>query len=63
MAIKELKYKANENVSGSKIDGFFCSFYEEIKDLKINASNLLTLTTFVKNKGVDANDHVCCRKL
>ena len=54
--IKEVKYQTKVNVSGTKTDGFFCYFKENIKPLKLNTSNLLVLSGFVKNKGVDVND-------
>lgn len=54
--IKEVKYQTKVNVSGTKMDGFFCYFKENIKPLKLNTSNLLVLSGFVKNKGVDVND-------
>lgn len=54
--IKEIKYEKNVNVSGTKIDGFFCYFKEDIKSMKINNSNLLVLSSFVKNKGIDIKD-------
>jgi len=54
--IKEVKYLTGVNVSGTKMDGFFCSFKEPIKDLKLNTSNLLILSTFIRNKGTEIND-------
>lgn len=55
--IKEVKFQQKVNVSGNKMDGFFCYFKEpNIKPLKLNTSNLLILSTFVKNKGVSQND-------
>lgn len=54
--IKEVKYETKVNVSGTKMDGFFCYFKEPIKALKLNTSNLLTLSNFVKNKGISVND-------
>lgn len=54
--IKEVKYQQKVNVSGTKMDGFFCYFKEPIKSLKLNTSNLLVLSNFVKNKGIEMND-------
>ncbi len=54
--IKEVKFQEKVNVSGSKMDGFFCYFKEPIKALKLNTENLLTLASFVKNKGIDSKD-------
>tara|TARA_R110000737_G_scaffold259409_1_gene267963 strand:- start:697 stop:1218 length:522 start_codon:yes stop_codon:yes gene_type:complete len=54
--IKEVKYQTKVNVSGTKMDGFFCYFKEPIKSLKLNTSNLLVLSNFVKNKGIEMND-------
>jgi hypothetical protein len=54
--IKEVKYETKVNVSGTKMDGFFCYFKEPIKALKLNTENLLMLSRFVKNKGININD-------
>ena len=54
--IREVKYETKVNVSGTKMDGFFCYFKEPIKSLKLNTSNLLILSNFIKNKGIDIND-------
>ena len=54
--IKEVMFQEKVNVSGSKMDGFFCYFKEPIKALKLNTENLLTLASFVKNKGINAKD-------
>lgn len=54
--IKEVKYETKVNVSGTKMDGFFCYFKEPIKALKLNTSNLLVLSSFVKAKGISIND-------
>jgi hypothetical protein len=54
--IKEVKYETKVNVSGTKMDGFFCYFKEPIKALKLNTHNLSILATFTKNKGVGSGD-------
>lgn len=54
--IKEVKHEKKVNVSGTKMDGFFCYFKEKIKPLKLNTSNLLVLSSFVKEKGINLND-------
>ena len=54
--IKEVKHETKVNVSGTKMDGFFCYFKEPIKALKLNTHNLLVLSNFVKNKGIDIKD-------
>ena len=54
--IKEVKHETKVNVSGTKMDGFFCYFKEPIKALKLNTSNLLILSTFIRNKGIKMND-------
>jgi D-lyxose ketol-isomerase len=54
--IKEVRYEQTVNVSGTKMDGFFCYFKEHIKALKLNTSNLLVLSSFVKAKVISIND-------
>ena len=54
--IKEIKYEEGVNVSGTKTDGFFCYFEEDIKPMKINNTNLLVLAGFLKENGIQVND-------
>ena len=54
--IQEIKFEKNVNVSGQKMDGFFCYFKEDIKPLKIINTNLKTLSVFAKNNGINVKD-------
>ena len=54
--IKEIKFEKGVNVSGNKMDGFFCYFEEPIKSMKINNSNLLILSEFLGKSGVKLDD-------
>ena len=49
--IKEVKYEQNVNVSGTKMDGIFCYFIENIKPLKLNSTNNKILAGFAKQNG------------
>ena len=49
--IKEVKYETNVNVSGTKMDGIFCYFIEDIKPLKLNSTNNKILSGFAKKLG------------
>ncbi len=49
--IKEVKRETGVNVSGTKMDGVFCYFDEDIKPLKLNSTNLQILSTFASNNG------------
>lgn len=49
--IKEVKYETNVNVSGTKMDGIFCYFVENIKPLKLNSTNSKILAGFSKKNG------------
>ena len=57
--IKEIKHEQKVNVSGTKMDGFFCYFKEDVKPLKINNTNLQQLAVFAKNKGIKLADAYC----
>lgn len=50
--IKEVKYETNVNVSGTKMDGIFCYFIENIKPLKLNSTNNKILAGFAKKNGL-----------
>lgn len=50
--IKEVKYETNVNVSGTKMDGIFCYFMENIKPLKLNSTNNKILAGFAKKNGL-----------
>ena len=54
--IKEVKHEKNVNVSGTKMDGFFCYFKEDIKPMKINNTNLKMLSKFAKKNGIKTTD-------
>jgi len=49
--IKECWYDTKVDVSGSKTDGYFCSFEEPIKDMVINSTNRKTIAGFAKQNG------------
>lgn len=49
--IKQVKYEQNVNVSGTKMDGIFCHFIENIKPLKLNSTNNKILAGFAKQLG------------
>lgn len=50
--IKEVKYQTNVDVSGTKMDGVFCYFVEDIKPLKLNSTNNKILAGFAKKDGL-----------
>lgn len=54
--IKEVKYETNTNVSGTKMDGVFCYFLENIRPLKLNSTNSKILAGFAKKNGVITNE-------
>lgn len=54
--IKEVKHEKGVNVSGNKMDGFFCYFVEDIKPMKINNTNLKMLSKFAKKNGIKSTD-------
>ena len=50
--IKEVKYETGVDVSGTKMDGIFCHFVENIKPLKLNSTNNKILSGFAKQDGL-----------
>jgi hypothetical protein len=50
--IKEVKYETGVDVSGTKMDGIFCYFIENIKPLKLNSTNNKILAGFAKKNGL-----------
>lgn len=50
--IKEVKYEQGVDVSGTKMDGIFCYFIENIKPLKLNSTNNKILAGFAKKNGL-----------
>jgi hypothetical protein len=50
--IKEVKYEAGVDVSGTKMDGIFCYFIENIKPLKLNSTDNKILAGFAKKNGL-----------
>ena len=50
--IKEVKYEENVDVSGTKMNGIFCYFIENIKPLKLNSTNNKILAGFAKKNGL-----------
>jgi hypothetical protein len=50
--IKEVKYETGVDVSGTKMDGVFCHFIEDIKPLKLNSTNNKILAGFAKKDGL-----------
>lgn len=50
--IKEVKYQQGVDVSGTKMDGIFCYFIEDIKPLKLNSTNNKILAGFAKKDGL-----------
>jgi len=55
--IKDVWFETGVDVSGSKMDGYFCNFHEPIKDLMLNSVNRKMLAGFAKKAG---HDHVAC---
>ena len=51
-SIKEVKYETNVDVSGTKMDGIFLHFVENIKPLKLNSTNNKILAGFAKKNGL-----------
>lgn len=54
--IKEAWYDTKVDVSGSKTDGYFCSFVEPIKDMVINSTNRTIIAGFAGLKGFNEID-------
>jgi len=54
--IKEAWYETKVDVSGSKTDGYFCSFVEPIKDMMINSTNRKTIAGFAGQNGFNEID-------
>lgn len=54
--IKEVKYETNVDVSGTKMDGIFCYFLEDIKPLKLNSTNNKILSGFAKKNGIQGKE-------
>lgn len=54
--IKEVKYETGVDVSGTKMDGIFCYFKENVKPLKLNSTNMKVLASFAKNNGYEAKE-------
>tara|TARA_R110002126_G_scaffold187562_1_gene336220 strand:+ start:368 stop:889 length:522 start_codon:yes stop_codon:yes gene_type:complete len=52
--ITEVKHEKKVDVSGTKMDGFFCYFREDVKAMKINNTNLLVLAGLLKARGTVA---------
>ncbi len=50
--IKDVKYETGVDVSGTKMDGVFCHFIEDIKPLKLNSTNNKILAGFAKKDGL-----------
>lgn len=49
--IKDVKYETGVDVSGTKQDGIFCYFLEDVKPLKLNSTNNKILAGFAKQDG------------
>ena len=49
--IKTVKYETGVDVSGTKQDGIFCYFIENVKPLKLNSTNNKILAGFAKQDG------------
>ena len=54
--IKEVKFETSVDVSGTKMDGIFCHFIEDIKPLKLNSTNNKILAGFAKKNGLVGKD-------
>ena len=50
--IKTVKYETGVDVSGTKQDGIFCYFMENVKPLKLNSTNNKILAGFAKQDGL-----------
>lgn len=54
--IKDVKFEAGVDVSGTKQDGIFCYFVEPVKPLKLNSTNNKILAGFAKQDGLIGKD-------
>lgn len=54
--IKEVKYETDVDVSGSKMDGIFCYFMQDVKPLKLNSTNNKILAGFAKKAGFEGKE-------
>lgn len=54
--IKEVKYEAGVMVSGTKMDGIFCYFEQDIKPLKLNSTNCNVLASFTGLPGKEKHE-------
>lgn len=54
--IKEVKYETDVDVSGSKMNGIFCYFIEDVKPLKLNSTNNKILAGFAKKNGLQGKE-------
>lgn len=54
--IKEVKYEEGVDVSGTKMNGVFCYFIQDIKPLKLNSTNSKILAGFAKKDGYIGKD-------
>jgi hypothetical protein len=54
--IKTAYYSDGEMVNGSKRDGYFIEFVEDIKPMKVNSGNRDIISIFAKNKGFENNE-------
>lgn len=50
--IKEVKYETGVDVSGTKQDGIFCYFMQNVKPMKLNSTNNKILAGFAKKNGL-----------
>jgi len=50
--IKSVKYETGVDVSGTKQDGIFCYFVQNVKPLKLNSTNNKILAGFAKKDGL-----------
>lgn len=50
--IKEVKYETGVDVSGTKQDGIFCYFMQDVKPMKLNSTNNKILAGFAKKNGL-----------
>lgn len=56
--IKEVKREKNVDVSGTRMDGFFCYFNEPIKPMKVNNTNLEIMAKLLKKRGTHKDEEV-----
>ena len=54
--ISEVKFETGVDVSGTKMDGIFCYFTQDIKPLKLNSTNNKILAGFAKKGGLIGKD-------